>query len=52
VEDPWQIIAMDLIGPLPKSNGFDVIQVWVDTYTKGIHAEPINMDVSNGLWVG
>jgi hypothetical protein len=45
-EGPWQIISMDLIGPLPVSNGYNVIQVWVDTFTKMIHAEPTNMEIS------
>jgi hypothetical protein len=37
-EGPWQIISIDLIGPLPVSNSY-VIQVWVDTFTKMIHAD-------------
>jgi hypothetical protein len=45
-EGPWQIISMDLIGPLPVSNGYNAIQVWVDTFTKMIHAEPTNMEIS------
>ena len=46
-EGPWQIISMDLIGPLPVSNGFNAIQVWVDTFTKMIHAEPTNMELTS-----
>ena len=46
-EGPWQIISMDLIGPLPISNGFNAIQVWVDTFSKMIHAEPTNMEVTS-----
>jgi hypothetical protein len=46
-EGHWQIISMDLIGPLPVSNSYNVIQVWVDTFTKMIHAEPTNMDLSS-----
>jgi hypothetical protein len=34
---PWQIISMDLIRPLPVSNGFNAIQVWVDTFLKMIY---------------
>ena len=46
-EGPWQIISMDLIGPLPVSNGFNAIQVWVDTFTKQLHAEPTNMELAS-----
>jgi hypothetical protein len=42
---PWQIISMDLIGLLPESNGFNAIQVWVDTFTKMLHCEATNMEV-------
>jgi hypothetical protein len=36
---------MDLIGPLPESNGYNAIQVWGDTLTKAIHIEPTDMHV-------
>ncbi len=38
---------MDLIGPLPVSNGFNAIQVWVDTFSKLIHTEAVNMELSS-----
>ena len=38
---------MDLIGPLPESNGFNAIQVWVDLFTKRIHVEPVDMTLSS-----
>jgi len=44
---PWEIISMDLIGPLPESNGYDAIQVWVDTFTKRLHAEPVTMGINS-----
>ena len=33
-EEPWQEISIDIIGPLPKSNGKDAIVVIVDQFTK------------------
>jgi len=30
LQGPWQEISIDIIGPLPKSNGMDVIVVIVD----------------------
>ena len=44
---PWETISMDLIGPLPPSNGFDAIQVWVDTFTKRIHVEPVSIKIKS-----
>ena len=29
-QEPWQEISIDIIGPLPKSNGMDTIVVIVD----------------------
>jgi hypothetical protein len=37
---------MDLIGPLPMSNGYNTIQVFTDTGSKGIHIEPVNMEIN------
>ena len=31
---PWERISVDLIGPLPESNGYDMIMVIVDYFTK------------------
>jgi len=31
---PWERIPVDLIGPLPESNGYDAIMVIVDYFTK------------------
>jgi len=36
-EGPWQIIGVNLIGPLPVSHGKDMILNIVDHYTKQIH---------------
>ena len=46
VTQPWEVIAMDLVGPLPMSSGYDAIQVFTDTATKGIHIEPVNMEIT------
>jgi hypothetical protein len=45
IKNPWEVISMDLIGPLPESNGYNAIQVWADTSTKAIHIEPTDMHV-------
>ena len=37
---------MDLIGPLPISNGNNVIQVFTDTGSKAIHIEPAHMEIN------
>ena len=39
---PWEIITVDMIGPLPLSNGFDAILVIVDRLTKMVLAIPTN----------
>jgi len=33
-QEPWQEISIDIIGPLPKSNGKDAILVIIDQFTK------------------
>ena len=35
-QEPWQEISINIIGPLPRSNGMDVIVVIVDQFTKMI----------------
>ena len=37
---------MDLIGPLPMSNGNNAIQVFADTGSKAIHIEPVHMEIN------
>jgi hypothetical protein len=34
---PWQIVGVDLVGPLPLSDGFDMIITYVDLLTKQAH---------------
>ena len=42
----WQEISIDIIGPLPKSNGMDAIVVIVDRFTKMIHLKATTTNVS------
>jgi hypothetical protein len=37
---PWEKISVDLVGPLPMSNGHDMIMVVVDWLTKVMVAIP------------
>jgi len=46
-QDPWQEISIDIIGPLPKSNGMDVIVVIVDQFTKIIRLKAAMTNVSS-----
>jgi len=45
-QGPWQEISIDIIGPLPKSNGMDAIVVIVDRFTKMIRLKATTMNVS------
>jgi len=46
-QGPWQEISIDIIGPLPKSNGMDVIVIIVDRFTKMIRLKATTMNVSS-----
>ena len=35
-EQQWQEISVDFIGPLPLSQGFDIIVVFIDRLSKGV----------------
>ena len=37
---PWQVVTCDMIGPLPESNGFNAIEVFVNKFTGRTHMEP------------
>lgn len=39
---PWEVISMDIIGPLPESEGMDAILVVVDLYSKRMRSIPCN----------
>jgi len=46
-EGPWQEISIDIIGPLPRSNGMDAIVVIVDQFTKMIRLKATTTNVSS-----
>jgi len=43
----WQEISINIIGPLPKSNGIDAIVVIVDQFTKMIRPKATTMNISS-----
>ena len=43
---PWQLIGIDLIGPLPMSRGKDMILNIVDHYTKQIHLFSVTSQIT------
>ena len=45
-QGPWQEISIDIIGPLPKSNGMNAIVVIVDQFTKMICLKATTMNIS------
>ena len=45
-EGPWQLVGVDLIGPLPLSKGKDMILNVVDHYTKQIHLFPVTSQIT------
>ena len=46
LEGPWQLVDVDLIGPLPLSKGKDMILNIVDHYTKQIHLFPVTSQIT------
>ena len=44
---PWQEIRINMIGPLPNSNGMDVILVIVDQFMKMIRLKATMMNISS-----
>jgi hypothetical protein len=49
-EGPWQVVGVDLITGLPKSNGYDMILTYVDLYSKQVHVIPTHTMVdANGI---
>ena len=45
-QGPWQEISINIIGPLPKSNGIDAIVVIVDQFMKIIQLKATTMNIS------
>jgi len=50
LKGPWQEINIDIIGPLPKSNGMDTIVVIVDQFIKMIRLKATTINIlSEGI---
>ena len=47
LKGPWQEISIDMIGPLPSSNGMDTILVIVDQFMKMIRLKVITTNISS-----
>ena len=45
-QEPWQEISINIIGPLPKSNGMDAIVVIVNRFTKMIQLKATMTNIS------
>ena len=45
-ELPWESISLDIIGPLPESNGFNAILSVIDHFSKVIHLIPTTTELS------
>jgi len=43
----WQEISIDIIGPLPRSNGMDTIIVIVSQFMKMIQLKAMTMNISS-----
>ena len=46
-EQQWQEISVDFIGPLPLSQGFDMIAVFTDRLSKGVLLVPCHSTVTS-----
>jgi len=46
-QGPWQEISIDIIGPLPRSNGMDAIMVIVDRFMKMIQLKAMTTSISS-----
>ena len=44
---PWQEISIDMIGPLPNSNGMNAILFIMDRFMKMIRLKAMTMDISS-----
>ena len=46
-DTPWEIISVDLIGPLPESKGKNIIMVIVDQFSKMIWLFPVSTKITS-----
>ena len=46
-QEPWQEISIDIIGPLPRSNGMDAIVVIMDQFMKMICLKATTTSISS-----
>jgi len=44
---PWEVISLDLIGPLPESAGQNAILVIVDRFSKMIKVIPSHLEITS-----
>jgi transposase InsO family protein len=44
---PWEVITLDIIGPLPESQGYNAILVIVDWFSKAVKFEATNMELTS-----
>ena len=48
---PWEIVSVDMIGPLPESSGYDAILNIVDMFSKQLISIPTNLELTSSGWV-
>ena len=46
-KEPWEVVSVDLIGPLPESKGNDMILVIVDRFTKKSYFLPTTSSITS-----
>ena len=44
---PWEVITLDLVGPLPESQGYNAILTIVDWLSKAVKFEPTNLELNS-----
>ena len=44
---PWEVISVDLIGPLPESDGYNAILMMVDQHSKWVKTEPTTTELTS-----
>ena len=46
-KEAWEVVSVDLIGPLPESGSYNAICVFVDCLTKMVKIVPTNTELSS-----